>query len=158
MITRPDYDTAARIQAAGKAARREHQAWHGTCPKCVAAVVAFEGERWLWVVGGRAGSHDDLVAEFELSLSEAEATLEQYRSRGVDQKDALSARDAFASMLDEIRQNGYPAVAPGWAHRVADLQLPHTALIPCRSCRRDVVLTVDVDLSLAISEQVHPQA
>ncbi len=141
------YEAARRIAVAGKALRRISEGWCPRCGKLVAAVVAFDGELWLWTVGGRAGSHASMVAEFERSLDDARAGLAEAEERGSPDLQALSREgvNEFERLLREIHAGRYPAFVPGLARRLTDLHLDkweYDDVAPCRGCRRDVTLRV----------------
>lgn len=122
------YEVAERLAAAGPALRVLDQAWCPTCDKRLAAVVIHDGRVWLWRMGGRAGPHSAMLAEFEWLHAE---TIEA----GGDSAET-------ARLLDEVRENRYPATAPSFATPVdATFRFDgYSEVVACRGCRSDVDL------------------
>lgn len=152
------YEVAQRIAGNRKAYRRLSEAWCPTCSKLVAAVVVLDGESWLWLVGGRSGSHAEMLAEFTRNLRDAEHDVRRARDLGLPdaESNAQAAMDEFTRLLAEIREGRYPAWTPGMAWSVAyALRLGHWQdAAACRGCRRDVWVTLDDNLNFSVSEAV----
>ena len=97
-----------------------------------------DGEVWLWRLGGRSGSHADMVEEFERSLAEAEAIRHES-----ERELALGVATEFRRLLAEIREHRYPAVTPPDAFPLAGHPGLWKSEAACRGCRRDVTLEID---------------
>lgn len=150
-MTDDAYAMGERIAADRRSLRALRRAF---CPKdgrLIAAVYAVDGVEWLWLAGGRAGSHAEFVKEFERSRDDAQADLNRARARGDADWEAraLDAVRGFTDLLDEIVQNHYPAAVPPTAYRVDDLRSKISTLGPwstdavCPGCRRNLRVTID---------------
>lgn len=145
-------DLGARIEAERATLRALAEAW---CPKdgrLVAGIYVVDRQRTVWLRGGRGGSYAEMVAEYERSrrdaLSHVRDVLEVERVDLLD--DAANSADSFSDLLDEIRENRYPAVAPPMAYRVASLRLPWTSTTPC-GCRKILTVRIDIDGVLVVN-------
>lgn len=151
-------EIGARIAEVRKSVRFEKRFY---CPhdgRMVAAVVPFEGERYLWIVGGRDEHAQALLGELFQALAEHRENEDLNRKYGStpDEHEKIHQRllDAYRS----VSQDGHTVTSPT-AYRLADEfykgeaalreagydmgPLPHPA--PCPRCHRSVILRVTPD-------------
>ena len=154
------YEVAESIAAQRPQLRTISEGWCPTCTKLVAAVVVYNGEAWLYEVGGRSGSHAEMVTEFETSLRDAEADEARYAQLGRSDLVEIAADVAveFRRLLEEIRENRWPGWTPAMARPVSQFQLsalgPMETIAACRGCRRDMALRLSPNLALTIAPRV----
>lgn len=145
---------AERIKASRKTLRYEERAFCPADGRLVAAVVIFEGERCLWFIGGRAGSHQQMLEELQLNIDDARADIEDMERRGVSrdlQESHRTALQNFERIKAQWEREGWPAWAPGMAWRLGDnaaLRPGHPT--PCPGCRRDVFVTRNAEGALVV--------
>jgi hypothetical protein len=109
------------------------------CPRdtrVVAATLFAEGDEWVWVAGGRTGSHADMVAEFERNRDDALHDAQRARAHGnADlERVALDTAREFVELLGEVIENRYPRRIT--ANGLADRRRVHMAMVDGRSVSR----------------------
>lgn len=132
----------------------------GHSPKLVAAIVAHRGSLWLWLPGGRAGSHAEMVAEWKRSIEDIRHDLADMTRRGIPTEQQQAHRESlneFEQILAEWQRQRWPAVSPATARPLSSLPgAGWSGVTACRGCRRDVAVTLSAQLNLSVARVARP--
>ena len=148
-------EVGERITAARKTLRYEQRFY---CPhdgRMVAAVVPFEGERYLWLVGGRDEHAQTVLADLFEALTDHRDNEDLHRSQASTPDEYDRHHRTLLDAYREVSEAGHSEI-PTCAYRLADDYYQRAALLraagydfeplphyaPCPRCHRSVVLRV----------------